>query len=308
MDHYSPFRWIMFDKGSEPLQFAALVLQQWSSAWAGCWSQGKTTKSFGGWGEWVAKIQQSKQASTKTNVFKVFGKKRSVFLQQFAFFSPFFGGFMWFHPWNKVGNALGGVVFGDAPLPCPGHLSASPKGCVEGWIDRGTGPDGEAYFEVVVEELRQGEEILEKHREEEVEDMFRDFSVKLLVSCSQNQCRKKQLIRISLGIPQSLRCLIHSVADHEMPKPCKAMGNLKCCGWSQELTEVLVSGHITYRVHQQPNATPSCAGNDDGLVLGVASKKPQSMDDILMGCDVKASVWVKFDGGGARIGQMCLVI
>ena len=31
-------------------------------------------------------------------------------------------------------------------------------------------------------------------------------------------------------------------------------------------------------------------GNDDGLVLGVASKKPDSMDDILMGCDVKASL------------------
>ncbi|CAJ1371026.1 unnamed protein product [Effrenium voratum] len=38
---------------------------------------------------------------------------------------------------DPVGNALGGVLFGDGPLPC-------------------TGPDGEAYFEVVVEEVRQG--------------------------------------------------------------------------------------------------------------------------------------------------------
>ena len=43
-------------------------------------------------------------------------------------------------------------------------------------------------------------------------------------------------------------------------------------------------------INSQMLLIPSCAGNDDGLVLGVASKKPQSMDDILMGCDVKASV------------------
>lgn len=28
-------------------------------------------------------------------------------------------------------------------------------------------------------------------------------------------------------------------------------------------------------------------GNDDGLVLGVAAKKPKEMGEILMGCDVK---------------------
>ncbi len=58
-------------------------------------------------------------------------------------------------------------------------------------------------------------------------------------------------------------------------------------------------------INSQMLLIPSCAGNDDGLVLGVASKKPQTMDDILMGCDVKVSVWVKFDGGGARIGRIC---
>lgn len=32
-----------------------------------------------------------------------------------------------------MGNALGGVVFGDAPLPCPGHLSAHhPKAVLKG--------------------------------------------------------------------------------------------------------------------------------------------------------------------------------
>ncbi|CAK9034337.1 unnamed protein product [Durusdinium trenchii] len=71
------------------------------------------------------------------------------------------------------GDALGGVVFGDGPLPC-------------------TGPDGEAYFEVVVQELRQGKE--------------------------------------------------------------------------------------------------------DGLVLGVASKKPGSMDEILMGCDVKDAWSIGYNG------------
>eukprot|EP00435_Cladocopium_sp_Y103_P040210 s880_g10.t3 len=74
---------------------------------------------------------------------------------------------------DPVGKELGGVVFGDGPLPC-------------------TGPDGEAYFEVVVEELRQG--------------------------------------------------------------------------------------------------------NDDGLVLGVASKRPQAMDDILMGCDVKEAWSIGYNG------------
>ena len=45
---------------------------------------------------------------------------------------------------------------------------------------------------MVVEELRQGEEILEKHREEEVEDMF---NVKLLVRCHALRINagKKQL-------------------------------------------------------------------------------------------------------------------
>ncbi|CAE7452378.1 neurl4, partial [Symbiodinium sp. CCMP2456] len=37
-------------------------------------------------------------------------------------------------------------------------------------------------------------------------------------------------------------------------------------------------------------------GNDDGLVLGVASKKPASMDEILMGCDVKDSWSLGYNG------------
>lgn len=32
-----------------------------------------------------------------------------------------------------MGNALGGVVFGDAPLPCPGHPAAHhPKAVLKG--------------------------------------------------------------------------------------------------------------------------------------------------------------------------------